>query len=237
MSPFSCPSALTAPGPFDLTAPHILPWLVWPIVVMALVTFPFGGFKTIQHFWRGVREPERRPLWWLRSLRNLCFTIGYPPWGFSVAWMDAIESWKQTLAAQGCTLQGDGLALVGPNAQDDFANWIIVGGSAISICLLLYGLLAFQERHAKLPALERRLSKAVIFAITLAMGVETILHGVGLIQGVQLTSPLPRTKNITEFALPKDQSLGEAPLEIAAGPDGNLWFTEGDTIGRLAPGK
>jgi virginiamycin B lyase len=41
---------------------------------------------------------------------------------------------------------------------------------------------------------------------------------------------------ITEFPVPTAKSF---PGEIAAGPDGNLWFTEneGNKIGRFTPGK
>lgn len=233
----SCPSALTAPGPFDLSAPHLLPWLVIPLLITIPICILFGVIGTFLHVRRGVLEPGRRWFWWFTGLRDLCFTIGYPPLALVPVWEAALDAKKVTLAAQGCMLQGDGLGLVVPHTQDDFANWMIVGWFAISACLLLYVLLAFHERHIKLPGtLGRRLSGAVIFVITLAMVAETTLHGVALIQGTQLTSPLPRANNITEFALPKTQSLGEAPIEIAAGPDGNLWFTMNtDKIGRITP--
>src|SRR5450755_2468879 len=40
--------------------------------------------------------------------------------------------------------------------------------------------------------------------------------------------------NLTEFPLPTTASR---PVEITLGPDGNLWFTEGDgnNVGRITP--
>lgn len=184
MPSFSCPSALTAPGPFDLTAPHILPWLVIPLLITIPTCLLFGLAGTFLHVRRGIQEPGRRWFWWFTGLRDLCFTIGYPPLALVPTWEAALDARKASLAGQGCMLQGDGLALVVPHTQDDFANWIIVGWFAIFACLILFALLALQERHIKLSgALERRISKAVMFAIALAMAAETIIHGVALMQG------------------------------------------------------
>src|SRR5512142_1976228 len=58
----------------------------------------------------------------------------------------------------------------------------------------------------------------------------------GCIAGVVLSSAPARAANgITEFPIP---TPGRNPAEIVAGPDGNLWFTEGVAdggIGRITP--
>jgi virginiamycin B lyase len=40
------------------------------------------------------------------------------------------------------------------------------------------------------------------------------------------------TGEITEFPIP---SQGGTPINIAAGPDGNVWYTKGAAIGRVTP--
>src|SRR5690349_9886366 len=42
----------------------------------------------------------------------------------------------------------------------------------------------------------------------------------------------PRTTGITEFPLPTANAV---PLAITTGPDGNLWFTESNHVGRVTP--
>jgi streptogramin lyase len=136
MRPLSCPPAPPPPGPFTITAPHIISWLVWLILAVTLVTLPFGGFKTIQHFWRGVQTPEQRWVWWLRSLRNLCFTVGYPPWGLSTAWMAAIEARKQSQADLGCPVN-ESVPLFSANRIDGFLIWQSVGvGTLVAFVVL-----------------------------------------------------------------------------------------------------
>jgi streptogramin lyase len=53
----------------------------------------------------------------------------------------------------------------------------------------------------------------------------------GLLQTVSASALTP-TGTITEFTIPTPLSY---PLGIAAGPDGNLWFTETQKIGRITP--
>src|SRR5438874_1121703 len=58
---------------------------------------------------------------------------------------------------------------------------------------------------------------------------------VGLpLAGTEPVRAAPRVNRFREFALPADRSI---PQWIAAGPDGNLWFTEYevDQIGRITP--
>ena len=59
----------------------------------------------------------------------------------------------------------------------------------------------------------------------------------GLVLGEVLSmaaSPAYAVKRITEYPIPTPSSV---PEDIAAGPDGNLWFTEstGNKIGRITP--
>jgi hypothetical protein len=82
------------------------------------------------------------------------------------------------------------------------------------------------------PDASRRISLLVLaglLIVALAFGWFTIHHPSPI-------SPTSSTGSITEFRVPTAKS---SPLGIAAGPDGNLWFTEayGNQIGRITPSK
>jgi len=52
----------------------------------------------------------------------------------------------------------------------------------------------------------------------------------GPVRSVSAIAPAASTAYIPDFAV----SASRAPLGVAAGPDGNMWFTEGSRIGRIA---
>jgi len=41
------------------------------------------------------------------------------------------------------------------------------------------------------------------------------------------------TGQITEFSIPSE---GSTPINIAVGPDRNIWYTKNNTLGRVSPG-
>src|SRR5437879_8902840 len=71
----------------------------------------------------------------------------------------------------------------------------------------------------------QRLAKSLPYPAT---GCQAITHAVTS-SGERIGRITP-TGDITVFPLP-----ARFVASIAAGPDGNLWFTEGDRIGRLTP--
>ena len=60
-----------------------------------------------------------------------------------------------------------------------------------------------------------------------------ILLSIGVLIGFA-TEPAQASKRITEYPVPTPASNS---FDIAAGPDGNLWFTEGqgNNIGKITP--
>src|SRR5947209_12671111 len=61
------------------------------------------------------------------------------------------------------------------------------------------------------------------------------LPGVAARAVAPTVEPQPAVPSVTEFSV--DISPGSSPEGIAAGPDGNMWFTEydGDRVGRITP--
>lgn len=73
MLPLTCPSASPVPGPFDLIAPHTLPWLVYPLLLTIPICLLGGLFKLIRDLQRGVQGSAHRWLSWLKGSADLCF--------------------------------------------------------------------------------------------------------------------------------------------------------------------
>ena len=67
-------------------------------------------------------------------------------------------------------------------------------------------------------------------------GIVLILTGIAFMSLPAIGSPAGAVSRVREFPIPNPFS---DPFGITAGPDGNLWFTEGyaDEIGRITPAE
>ena len=77
----------------------------------------------------------------------------------------------------------------------------------------------------KVSARALRVALAGVVFVWLLLGSSVGAFGVGVARGATVGE-------ITEFAIP---TPGSQPTGIAAGPDGNLWFTQDGAIGRITP--